>query len=86
MEFEFDGQKSKRNNEKHGIDFIEAQKIWDDPNGVMIPVRTIGESRFLLIGMYQGKIWSTIFTIRSQKIRFISVRRSRKNEEEIYRN
>ncbi len=86
MIFEFDKQKSKRNNEKHGIDFVEAQRIWEDPDCLMIPARTIGESRFLLIGKYQNKIWSAIFTLRNKKIRIISVRRSRKNEEEIYRN
>ncbi|OQY29431.1 MAG: hypothetical protein B6I38_08235 [Anaerolineaceae bacterium 4572_5.1] len=29
--FEFDPNKSKSNLEKHGIDFIRAQKLWDDP-------------------------------------------------------
>jgi len=86
MIFEFDKQKSKRNKEKHGIDFVEAQYIWEDPDCVMIPARTIGESRYLLIGKYDNKIWSAIVTLRNQKIRIISVRRSRKNEEEIYRN
>ena len=86
MIFEYDKQKSKRNKDKHGIDFVEAQHIWEDPDCIMIPARTIGESRFLLIGMFNKKIWSVIFTIRDQKIRIISVRRSRKNEEEIYRS
>ncbi len=86
MTFEFDEQKSKRNKEKHGIDFVEAQRIWEDPEVVMIPAKTISESRYLLIGKYDNSIWSAIFTLRNQKIRLISVRRSRKNEEEIYRS
>ena len=45
MVFEYDKQKSERNKEKHGIDFDEAQRIWEDPEVVMIPDRTIGESR-----------------------------------------
>ena len=86
MTFEFDEQKSKRNKEKHGIDFVEAQRIWEDPEVVMIPAKTISESRYLLIGKYDNSIWSAIFTLRNQKIRIISVRRSRKNEEEIYKS
>lgn len=86
MTFEFDKQKSKRNKEKHGINFVEAQRIWEDPEFVMIPARTIGESRYLLIGKYDNRIWSAIFTLRNQKIRLISVRRSGKNEEKIYRS
>ena len=85
MDFEFNKQKSEINKEKHGIDFVEAQHIWEDPECIIIPARTIDESRYLLIGRYDGKIWSAIFTIRNIKIRIISVRRSRKNEEEIYR-
>jgi uncharacterized DUF497 family protein len=86
MTFEFDEQKSKRNKEKHGIDFVEAQRIWEDPEVVMIPAKIISESRYLLIGKSDNRIWSAIFTLRNQKIRIISVRRSRKNEEEIYRS
>jgi uncharacterized DUF497 family protein len=84
--FEFDNKKSELNKDKHGIDFIEAQQIWEDPDCIMIPARTRGESRFLLIGKYQQRIWSAIFTIRNKKIRIISVRRTRKNEEKIYRS
>jgi len=29
-EFEFDERKSTLNKAKHGIDFVEAQAIWDD--------------------------------------------------------
>jgi len=32
MEFEFDPQKSDRNKIKHGIDFNEAQELWNDPD------------------------------------------------------
>lgn len=31
MKFDFDPSKSSSNQVKHGIDFIEAQKIWEDP-------------------------------------------------------
>jgi uncharacterized DUF497 family protein len=86
MVFEFDSKKSKQNKDKHGIDFSEAQKIWEDADCVMIPARTISESRLLLICKYNEKIWSAIFTFRQDKVRIISVRRSRKNEEEIYKS
>ncbi len=32
MEFEFDSKKSINNKKKHGIDFYEAQSLWDDSN------------------------------------------------------
>lgn len=84
MEFEFDPQKSKRNKEKHGIDFYEAQALWDDPDFIEIPVKTNDELRFLVIGKISGKHWSGVITYRGDKIRIISVRRSRKEEVDIY--
>ena len=84
MEFEFDAQKSSNNKMKHGIDFSEAQKLWDDPDLIEIPVRTSDEPRFLVVGRISDKYWSGVITYRGDKIRIISVRRSRKEEVNIY--
>jgi uncharacterized DUF497 family protein len=84
MEFEFDPQKSRANQAKHGIDFIEAQKLWEDSDVLEIPARTDDEPRFLVIGKIQDACWSTIITYRNERIRIISVRRSRQEEMETY--
>ena len=84
MQFEFDKRKSQINKNKHGIDFMEAQELWNDPDRVEIPAKTIDEARFLLIGKVSDKHWSIILTYREEKIRIISVRLSRKEEIEIY--
>ena len=84
MEFEFDSGKSNNNREKHGIDFYEAQALWIDPDFIEIPVKTIDEPRFLVIGKISEKHWSSIITYRNEKVRIISVRRARKEEVEIY--
>ena len=60
MEFEFDPQKSERNKEKHGIDFHEAQELWDDPDFIEVPVKANDEQRFLVIGQISGKHWSGV--------------------------
>ena len=84
MEFEFDEEKSKSNEQKHGIDFYEAQTLWDDPDLIEIPVKTSDEPRFLVIGKIAGKHWSVVITYRGEKIRIISMRRSRQEEVDIY--
>jgi len=84
MEFEFDKRKSERNKRKHGIDFVEAQFLWEDSDLIEIPARTEDEPRFLVIGKIQEKHWSGIITYRKHRIRIISVRRSRREEIEIY--
>jgi uncharacterized DUF497 family protein len=84
MDFEFDPEKSLSNKKKHGIDFYEAQALWDDPEIIEIPVKVIDEPRYLVIGKIAGKHWSGVITYRKNNLRIISIRRSRKEEVEIY--
>ena len=80
MDFEFDPLKINVNKKKHGIDFVEAQVLWDDPNRLEIPAKTQDESRSIVIGRIQEKHWSAFITYRGEKVRIISVRRSRREE------
>jgi uncharacterized DUF497 family protein len=84
MEYEFDKLKSAKNLEKHGINFVGAQDLWNDPDRIEIPAKTIDEQRFLMIGKISDNYWSCVFTYRAEKVRMISVRRSRKEEIDIY--
>ena len=84
MIFEFDPPKSTINKKKHGIDFIEAQALWNDPDLLEIPARTKDESRFLVIGKIEAKHWSGVITYRGKNVRIISVRRARDEEVELY--
>jgi uncharacterized DUF497 family protein len=84
MEFEFDERKYRLNKQKHGIDFDEAQLLWEDPNLLMIPAKTEDEPRIVVIGKIGRKHWSAVITPRGVRISIISVRRSRKEEVELY--
>lgn len=84
MQFEFDTEKSIANRDKHRIDFQQAQAIWGDADYIEIPLKTGDEVRFMVIGMFEGKVWSGIITYRGESIRIISVRRSRKEEIAFY--
>ena len=82
--FEFDPAKSAANKRKRGIDFVEAQAMWDDPHLLIIPARTEIEPRFVAVGRLGDKHWSAVFTSRGDKVRLISVRRSREQEVDAY--
>ena len=84
MKFEFEPGKSASNRTKHGIDFVEAQGLWDDANLIEIPVRTDDECRYIVIGRIGCKHWSGIITYRDDRVRIISVRRAHKTEVAIY--
>ncbi|MEB3123141.1 MAG: BrnT family toxin [Snowella sp.] len=78
--FEYDETKSQINHQKHGINFIEAQKLWQDDDLLEIQAKSETESRFLAIGKLKKKHWTAVITYRLDNIRIISVRRSRPNE------
>ena len=84
MKFEYDPNKSASNKEKHGIDFEEAQAIWDS-SFLVVPLGSgHGEERQAVFGIIGEKHWTAIITPRDENLRIISVRRSRKKEEEFY--
>ena len=84
MSFEYDEAKSRANQRKHGIDFERAQVLWEDPDLIEIPARTVDEPRFLAVAKAGGKHWSAVITYRGQTRRIISVRRAREEEIAIY--
>ncbi len=49
-----------------------------------MPAQTVDEPRWLVIGQIKGKHWSAVVTYRQERIRLISVRRSRDEEVAIY--
>ena len=77
-------RKNESNRPKHGIDFVEAQALWNDPMLLEIPAKTDDEPRHLLIGLIQDKHWSAVVTYRADNIRLISVRRARIEEVALY--
>ncbi len=82
--FEFDRAKSETNQAKHGIDFTQAQRLWEDSAHLEIPASSTGEPRWVVIGRIDGRVWSAIVTRRRGFIRIISVRRARQAEEALY--
>jgi uncharacterized protein len=70
LKFDFNEGKSQSNKQKHGIDFVEAQKLWQ---GELLEFRSPaeGEMRYLEIGMIGSDYWSAIVTFRGSAIRLI---------------
>ncbi|OFW52528.1 MAG: toxin [Actinobacteria bacterium RBG_13_35_12] len=84
MNFEWDVNKINANMAKHGIDFDTAKNIWLDDIRIEIHAPHPVENRRIIIGKYDNKLWTAIYTMRGDSIRIISVRRARKKEEILY--
>ena len=72
------------NREKHGIDFIDAQQLWEDLNAIGFPARSDDEERFALLAKFKSRVWVAFYTLRANQIRLISVRRARLGEKDYY--
>ncbi|MGI0479760.1 BrnT family toxin [Geminocystis sp. CENA526] len=84
FKFEYDPNKSQSNVTKHEIDFLEAQKLWQDEDLLEIPAKTETEPRWIVIGKLKEKHWTAVITYRGDMIRIISVRRAKNKEVKLY--
>ena len=87
MKFEWDEQKNLSNTQKHGIDFVAATSIFDDPHRLEEDATQPGqgETRIKTIGMMDGLLVVTVVsTNRKNRIRIISARRASKEERKRY--
>lgn len=87
MEFEWDAANEAINVEKHGISFVDAATVFDDPNRLEEDSTRPehGELRGRAIGMMGSRVITVIYTDRPGGRRIISARRARKGEERRYR-
>ena len=87
--FEWDEDKNKKNIQKHGISFEEAQVIWTDQNSIefLDPDNSIEEDRFIRVGLNIPRgILFVVFCERNDgnSIRIISARKASLDERKYY--
>jgi hypothetical protein len=82
MGYQWDPQKARNNQRKHGVDFADAVGVFEDALGLTIEEQEVaGEQRFARIGMdFLGRLLTVYYTYRSNDIRLISARIATKKE------
>lgn len=89
FEFDWDPDKDRSNQRKHGIDFVEAQTVFFDDNALLLAdlEHSEREERFLLLGMSVAlRVLVVVHCYRESqgRIRLISARRATPNERKVY--
>ena len=87
MEFEWDPEKARSNELKHGVAFEEATGVFADnlSSTVQDPDHSEGEARYLIFGQtQQGRHVVVGFTERGDRIRLISARPMTRRERQAY--
>ena len=87
--FKWDENKNTINKKKHGLSFEEAKEVFYDDDAILFddPDHSIGEERFLIIGMLKSSkvcIVSHCYRDNDNVIRIISARQATKNEKNTY--
>lgn len=87
VEFEWDAEKDRINQEKHGISFAEAMTVFGDPlaRTVPDPRHSIDEYRYLTTGYTSSqRLVIVAHTDRAERIRLITARDVRPKERRFY--
>jgi uncharacterized DUF497 family protein len=85
--FEWDPGKSRENEQKHGVGFLEASEVFDDDHSstVQDPDHAVDEYRFLVFGMSRRGAYLVVsYTERGDRIRLISARQMTARERRAY--
>jgi hypothetical protein len=87
MDFEWDPDKARANESKHGVSFFEACEVFDDDHSSTTrdPDHSLDENRHLIFGMSKdGKHLVVSYTERNGRIRLISAREMTPRERRAY--
>jgi uncharacterized protein len=87
LEFEWDENKAKANERKHGVSFEETISVFNDSLSINFddPDHSVGENRYLIIGVsLQGRYLFVSYTERGDKIRLINARLMTAKERKYY--
>ena len=85
MDFEWDEKKRAINLAEHGLDLIDATRLFDGRPVFTYPSPRHGEERFVTVGHLRNRFFAVVWTERAEAIRLISFRRARDAEERKYR-
>jgi uncharacterized DUF497 family protein len=84
MDFEWDEKKRSINLRVHGLDLMDAARLFDGRPVFSYPSPRHGEERFVTVGSLADKFFAVVWTERTKAIRLISFRRARDAEERKY--
>ena len=81
--FEWDEKKRRSVIDRHGIDFKDAVRIFEDSFWETLSPR-MEEERWLAVGVVNGIEIAVVYTIRNGRRRIITARRARTDERRDY--
>jgi len=85
IRFRWDEAKRRANLLKHGVDFVDAQALFDGRPVMTLASPYPDEQRIVTTGLLDGRFVTVVATKRGDVTRIISARRARDAEQRAYR-
>ena len=84
--FEWDEAKRRSNLKKHGLDFVDAHLVYDEPGKLTYESRRDDEFRLMDLAFVpvKGAILSLVYVERDDCVRVISFRKASREERRAY--
>jgi uncharacterized protein len=84
MRFSWDERKRRLNLRDHGLDFVDAPRVFEGPTFTFEDDRfAYDEQRFMTLGFLGGMVVSIVHTETTSRIHVISFRKATKHEEAV---
>lgn len=84
--YQWDEAKREANLRKHGLDFVDAYVVYENPSKITLSAPRDSEDRYLDIAMVEvaGRVLSLVYALRDENVRVISFRAASKRERRFY--
>ena len=83
--FEWDRDKGRQNESKHGVSFADTFGVFEDPRALTVEDRRREEERYISIGMDGfARVLVVVYAWRGESIRIISARKANPSEVRQY--
>jgi uncharacterized protein len=86
VHFEWDDFKADHNFRQHGVPFVEAEEVFNDPDAVghLDAEHSVDETRYQIIGWSSRRLLMVVYTEEADITRLISARRATATERALY--
>ena len=84
MDYEWDEPKRQSNLRKHGLDFMDADLVFEAPIKVTVDVSHADDDRYADLAEVNGCVLMLVYSLRNQTVRCISLRVASRRERKLY--
>ena len=84
MDYEWDEVKRLGNLRKHGLDFMDADLVFEASMKVTVDATRADDGRYADLAEVNGRVLMLVYTLRRQTVRCISLRVASRRERKFY--